>query len=305
MFVLFYLRVASSNPWVPWALWERICALQSLPLYRRFGRKKYKRKIKLKCDHITTGKNRPTKREMMSLVMSVYDPLGFISRFTVKGKTLLQAVWRSGIGCDDELPHSLLKEWQGWTQEFPFSTRDPTPYPGWRKWASIWCSWVLAVPVFRGSHNGLRNGKNTCRSFTSNVISSAGITSGGDGRSPGGNDQNKSPVANQGDPLLVWLDYSMIDWLKKDARSFNSFVANRVGEIQDTTSGDSWHWVPTDLNVADEATRDTKECNFLPEARWFQGPDFLKLSPEFWPKRISGRSTKSKLTWMKKFFWYT
>jgi hypothetical protein len=68
-------------------------------------------------DDLITGNKRPTKREMLKLVMSVFDPLGFLSLFTVKAKILLQEVWRSSIGWDDELTDPLHHKWKKWLEE--------------------------------------------------------------------------------------------------------------------------------------------------------------------------------------------
>ncbi|XP_068154357.1 uncharacterized protein [Drosophila tropicalis] len=56
----------------------------------------------------------PTKRELLQVLMSMYDPLGFISCFTIELKILLQEVWRSGIGWDTGLPDALLPKWIRW-----------------------------------------------------------------------------------------------------------------------------------------------------------------------------------------------
>lgn len=39
----------------------------------------------------------PTKREMLRLVMSIYDPLGLIGHIIMHVKVLMQEVWRSTI----------------------------------------------------------------------------------------------------------------------------------------------------------------------------------------------------------------
>ena len=48
-----------------------------------------------------------TKRAILSNVMSIFDPLGLVAPITIVPRVLLQDVWRSGIGWDDELPSSL------------------------------------------------------------------------------------------------------------------------------------------------------------------------------------------------------
>ncbi|XP_062717081.1 uncharacterized protein LOC134292190 [Aedes albopictus] len=48
---------------------------------------------------------------------------------------------------------------------------------------------------------------------------------------------------------------------------------------------DEWRWVPSKLNPADAATKWGK--NACPDVcdEWFQGPEFLRLSEEHWPKQ--------------------
>ncbi|XP_046869435.1 uncharacterized protein LOC124462099 [Drosophila willistoni] len=53
----------------------------------------------------------PTKRELLQVLMSMYDLLGFISCFTIELKILLQEVWRSGIGWDTDY---LLQDQHEW-----------------------------------------------------------------------------------------------------------------------------------------------------------------------------------------------
>jgi hypothetical protein len=64
-----------------------------------------------------TGEKIPTKREILGLVMSVYDPLGFLGYLTVKAKIILQDIWRSGVGWDDEVVGPILEKWKMWLSE--------------------------------------------------------------------------------------------------------------------------------------------------------------------------------------------
>lgn len=41
---------------------------------------------------ITSGKRRPTKREMLRVIMSLFDPLAFLTPLTIRSKILLQDV---------------------------------------------------------------------------------------------------------------------------------------------------------------------------------------------------------------------
>ncbi|XP_048001433.1 uncharacterized protein LOC125238203 [Leguminivora glycinivorella] len=80
-----------------------------------------------------------------------------------------------------------------------------------------------------------------------------------------------------------WTDsMTVLQWLRSDARAFKPFVAHRLGEILENSAVKDWHWVPTDLNVADDATR-LRPIILTLSHRWFFGPSFLLKSPEDWP----------------------
>ena len=61
----------------------------------------------------TTVKNvAPSRRNILSVIASVYDSLGMASPFVLTAKFLLQEMCRMSIGWDDELPENIVKVWQ-------------------------------------------------------------------------------------------------------------------------------------------------------------------------------------------------
>lgn len=50
-----------------------------------------------------------TRRKILSLIVPLFDPLGFFATFLVKEK-FLEEIWQLGIGWDDPLPQSFLEE---------------------------------------------------------------------------------------------------------------------------------------------------------------------------------------------------
>ncbi|XP_073964441.1 uncharacterized protein [Choristoneura fumiferana] len=81
-----------------------------------------------------------------------------------------------------------------------------------------------------------------------------------------------------------WSDSkTVLAWIKSDPRSYKSFVAHRLAEIENLTSPINWRWVPSAENVADDATKGIP-ASFNAEHRWFRGPAFLVRDPETWPK---------------------
>ena len=65
-----------------------------------------------------TIKTRPsTKRGILSVVGSVYDPLGMTIPFVVPTKILLQQLCRYGYGWDDQAPPECQERWERWLQD--------------------------------------------------------------------------------------------------------------------------------------------------------------------------------------------
>ena len=64
--------------------------------------------------------NKPaTKRDMLIMISSVQDPLGFTSPFIWKAKALFQELCRRKIGWDEELPEDIKARWLRWLADLP------------------------------------------------------------------------------------------------------------------------------------------------------------------------------------------
>ena len=70
----------------------------------------------------------------------------------------------------------------------------------------------------------------------------------------------------------------VLGYIFNESKRFYVYVHNRVQRIRQTTSPQQWHYVPTDQNPADLATRSVPASQ-LANSRWFSGPDFLHKPP--------------------------
>lgn len=52
------------------------------------------------CEYLN-GKCRPTKRQVLSIVMTIFDPLGLVSFYVMYAKIVLQEIWRSACNWDE------------------------------------------------------------------------------------------------------------------------------------------------------------------------------------------------------------
>lgn len=73
--------------------------------------------------------------------------------------------------------------------------------------------------------------------------------------------------------------------IQRDSYGYQTFFANRVGEIQKSAAVEEWWWIPGDLNIADIITRGATSEDLKESSLWQNGPHFLKLPVEEWPKK--------------------
>ncbi|KAK0135655.1 hypothetical protein N1851_028490 [Merluccius polli] len=65
-----------------------------------------------------SAQERPqTRRGILSVVSSLYDPLGFLAPFSMMAKMLLQELCRKNLGWDEAIPHFLSKQWADWLED--------------------------------------------------------------------------------------------------------------------------------------------------------------------------------------------
>ncbi|GFS51942.1 reverse transcriptase domain-containing protein [Nephila pilipes] len=60
-----------------------------------------------------------TKRIVLQSAGKIYDPVGFLSPYTIKLKCLLQELWLRKLAWDDELPPDIYATWLQWRSELP------------------------------------------------------------------------------------------------------------------------------------------------------------------------------------------
>ncbi|XP_036329455.1 uncharacterized protein LOC118741564 [Rhagoletis pomonella] len=76
---------------------------------------------------VVEGNRRPTKRELLSVVMSVFDPPGFLEHFIISAKLLMREVWRHEASWDEPLPDKLAELWERWRKQLPAVTEYAIP----------------------------------------------------------------------------------------------------------------------------------------------------------------------------------
>ena len=55
-----------------------------------------------------------TKRAILKIVASIFDPLGFVSPFVLTAKIFLQELWRMKLDWDTIIDDNVKREWKKW-----------------------------------------------------------------------------------------------------------------------------------------------------------------------------------------------
>ena len=86
------------------------------------------------------------------------------------------------------------------------------------------------------------------------------------------------------DTSLFWTDSTcVLSYLNNKNKRFQTFVANRIATINESSSSTQWRYVPSEQNPADDVSRVLLADNLLNGTRWINGPDFLWKPKDFWP----------------------
>jgi len=81
-----------------------------------------------------------------------------------------------------------------------------------------------------------------------------------------------------------WTDSSIdLSWISSPLTKWSTFVAHRVGEIQDLTNISEWGDVTTISNPADIISRGYTPQQLCDDILWWSGPGWLKSQAIEWP----------------------
>ncbi len=250
----------------------------------------------------------PTKRQVLSSIAKLFDPLQFLAPFTIRAKFLLQKTWAVGIGWEDVLPDDLRKEWNDWVKELsslsgfevPRPLRLPAPTITWlhtfsdaSKDAYAAVSYLVCEYDDHGTTSRLVASKSRVTPLKSVTIPRLELM--------------RAVLASRLTTSLLqtldvngatyWTDSTnVLYWVRNQSRTFKPFVANRVAEIQRHSDPEQWRHIPGEINPADLPTRGIMAANLCNNTLWLEGPEFLTDTNKPWPERIPGSTAISTAT---------
>ncbi|XP_064619558.1 uncharacterized protein LOC135482999 [Lineus longissimus] len=245
-----------------------------------------------------------TKRGVLSALSSLFDPIGLICPVILEAKNIMQRLWKIQKDWDDPLPADELRNWEDWKNGLSSLTGVKIPrcylvcqqevkdislhnfsdassigygmcaylrfeYPN----GDVSCSLVIGrsrcAPVKTTSIPRLELQAATLATRISSSIQ----------------EELRLKIAR----VTFWTDsMTVLQYIQNETKRFHVYVANRVAEIRDVTTPGQWRHCPGSLNPADDASRGVKPSAMADLKRWWQGPEFLLKSEEYWPESDVG-----------------
>nr|XP_055041009.1 uncharacterized protein LOC129428127 [Misgurnus anguillicaudatus] len=232
-----------------------------------------------------------TRRGILSTVASLFDPLGFLSPFILKGKAILQETCRSGMGWDDPLPDALNPRWEHWKTDLANLVKVKVPRcvvpAGFGKITKKeihnfsdastngygQCSYLRIENEQGNVHCTLLMAKSRVSPLKVTTIPRLELTAAV--VSVAVNDVLKAEMNLTDAEVYFWTDSQVVlGYISNEARRFHTFVANRVQRIHHSSTPQQWRYIPSDENPADYASRGLS-IDDLVTSCWFTGPNIL------------------------------
>ena len=235
----------------------------------------------------------PTKRGVLRVTSSIFDPLGLLSPFVVRAKLLIQELWRKRLGWDENIGEDLIKPWEKWLAELSLLPTFQMPrWVGYSKGHTkntqlhIFCdaselafaavAYIRIITDDGTCHCSLLTSKSRVapiKKLTLPRLELQGAVLGIRLRK-----LITKEITLQLDQIIFWTDSTInLQYINSDEGRFKTFVCNRIAEIRRHSEPSQWHFVPGTQNPADIATRGST-LKELSSSLWKNGPEFLNSS---------------------------
>lgn len=242
------------------------------------------------------------KRNILSQLASIFDPCGMLVPLTLHLKLIIQDLWKLGINWDDPAPNNIATSWHQLVQELPciFSLKVPRYFLT-LKYLSLevhgFCDasekGYCAVIYFRiilpdnsvktnfvcakGKVAPLKKISIPRLELCAALLLTRLI------------DFVRTSLSNKliNVSTIAWSDSMVVlHWLKSEPYKWNTFVSNRVSQIQEKLPPSCWRHVVSKDNPADPGSRGLQPSELLDNALWWAGPPWLSQPESYWPQSI-------------------
>ncbi len=242
-----------------------------------------------------------TRRGILSTVSSIYDPLGFLSPFTLPAKSLLQQLIKEKLTWDEPVPDKLAQKWFAWLSDLKqlstFTVSRCLKPAGFGDVATAQLHHFadtsesgygtvsyLRLTNYEGQmHCAFMLGKSRVAPLKQMTIPRVELTAAVVAVNI--DKMMKRDVQMELQESVYCTDSTtVLKYIENTSRRFKTFVANRICTIRELTKPTQWRYVNTATNPADYASRGQSATKLMNNHSWIQGPSFLKESEDLWPE---------------------
>lgn len=240
-----------------------------------------------------SNSKKATKRNILSEIARIFDPLGILAPIVIKAKILMQELWIGNYSWDEELPAGVKEKWRLFQEQLPAVEEITVPrWIHYKKNQKIelhgFCDAsekAYGAVIYIKSINTEEEEEVTVRLLTAKSrvapvkmkktlpkleLCAAALLA----------KMVKKVLAvmeMEDVTVYTWTD-SMITlaWIKASPDKWKNFVANRVAEIQQQIGNQCWHHVKSEDNPADLVSRGLDPSKLQTHSLWWNGPAWLQ-----------------------------
>ena len=247
------------------------------------------------CRGTSKGVETPiTQRKILSLVSSVFDPLGLFAPFSVHMRRLLKSIWtKNGQHWDYSVEPNEEEEFLKWKAQLPevaetsidrryFSTsKDKWELHLFAEDTMCAVAYLRSKPKFEAFVIG------KCRVAPMRHLSIPRLELQAAVMAVRLKEQIVKEHESKIQSCNFWTDSTtVLQWIHSSHRKQQVFVANRVAETLDTTNVAQWNHVSGINNPADIGTQ-AINVDELKRSEWLTGPAWLKQREKEWPEQLN------------------
>ncbi|XP_026322793.1 uncharacterized protein LOC113232331 [Hyposmocoma kahamanoa] len=258
-----------------------------------------------------------TKRSVLAEVARLFDPFGWLAPTIVKAKIFIQKLWLCTSGWDEPLPTHLKEEWLHFRGQLPQlqkvelnrwifidSKVDRVELHGFADASTAAYAAVIYIKVVRKDEVkvSILESKTKVAPLKQISVPRLELCAAVLVAKLLSEAANILKIPKQN--IFAYTDSMVVlAWIEGQPLKWQTFVANRVTEIQNRLDNDRWNHVISDDNPADLASRGIEPKELKNKNIWWNGPKWLiennALPKE--KKRISETNLEKRIQHTKTF----